>query len=41
MICVYPADCTDFSGNGLGAVMPPELHRYRNAERRVGAYAGA
>ena len=22
MICVYPADCTDFSSNGLGAVMP-------------------
>ena len=22
MICVYPADCTDFSNNGLGAVMP-------------------
>ena len=22
MICVYPANCTDFSGNGLGAVMP-------------------
>ena len=22
MICVYPADCTDFSNNGLGAVNP-------------------
>ena len=22
MICVYPADCTDFSSNGLGAVTP-------------------
>lgn len=22
MICVYPVDCTDFSGNGLGAVTP-------------------
>ena len=22
MICVYPADCTDFSGNGLGVVTP-------------------
>lgn len=22
MICVYPANCTDFSSNGLGAVMP-------------------
>ena len=22
MICVYPANCTDFSNNGLGAVMP-------------------
>ena len=22
MICVYPADCTDFSNNGLGAVTP-------------------
>ena len=22
MICVYPAACTDFSGNGLGAVRP-------------------
>ena len=22
MICVYPADCTDFSGNGLGTVTP-------------------
>ena len=22
MICVYPADCTDFSNNGLGAVAP-------------------
>lgn len=22
MICVYPASCTDFSGNGLGAVTP-------------------
>ena len=22
MICVYPADCTDFSGNGLGVVQP-------------------
>ena len=22
MICVYPADCTDFSSNGLGAVLP-------------------
>lgn len=22
MICVYPADCTDFSTNGLGAVLP-------------------
>ena len=22
MICVYPANCTDFSGNGLGAVTP-------------------
>ena len=22
MICVYPADCTDFSGNGIGAVSP-------------------
>lgn len=33
MICVYPADCTDFSGNGLGAVTPMSLHRDRNAER--------
>ena len=22
MLCIYPADCTDFSGNGLGAVSP-------------------
>jgi len=22
LICVYPADCTDFSNNGLGAVSP-------------------
>ena len=22
MICVYPADCSDFSGNGLGVVQP-------------------
>ena len=22
MICVYPAACTDFSGNGLGVVQP-------------------
>ena len=22
MICIYPANCTDFSGNGLGAVTP-------------------
>ena len=22
MICVYPANCTDFSNNGLGAVTP-------------------
>ena len=22
MICVYPANCTDFSGNGLGVVTP-------------------
>ena len=22
MICVYPADCTDFSSNGLGVVTP-------------------
>ena len=22
MICVYPAACTDFSGNGLGVVRP-------------------
>ena len=22
MICVYEPDCTDFSNNGLGAVMP-------------------
>lgn len=22
MICIYPTDCTDFSGNGLGAVQP-------------------
>ena len=22
LICVYPADCTDFSGNGLGVVTP-------------------
>ena len=22
MICIYPADCTDFSSNGLGAVTP-------------------
>jgi len=22
LICIYPADCTDFSGNGLGAVTP-------------------
>ena len=22
MICIYPADCTDFSNNGLGAVTP-------------------
>ena len=22
MICAYPADCTDFSNNGLGAVTP-------------------
>ena len=22
MICVYPADCTDFSTNGIGAVTP-------------------
>ena len=22
MICVYPADCTDFSNNGLGTVSP-------------------
>ena len=22
MICVYPANCTDFSSNGLGAVSP-------------------
>ena len=22
LICVYPADCSDFSGNGLGVVQP-------------------
>lgn len=22
MICVYPADCTDFSGNGVGILAP-------------------
>ena len=22
MICVYPADCTDFSANGLGVLSP-------------------
>ena len=22
MICIYPADCTDFSSNGLGIVQP-------------------
>ena len=22
MICVYPADCKDFSNNGLGIVLP-------------------
>ena len=22
MICIYPADCSDFSGNGLGVVQP-------------------
>ena len=22
MLCIYPADCTDFSGNGLGVVSP-------------------
>ena len=22
LICIYPADCTDFSNNGLGAVTP-------------------
>ena len=22
MICVYPADCTDFSTNGLGVISP-------------------
>ena len=22
MICIYPADCTDFSSNGLGALAP-------------------
>lgn len=22
MLCVYPADCTDFSGNGLGTIAP-------------------
>ena len=22
LICVYPADCSDFSGNGLGVVRP-------------------
>ena len=22
MLCVYPADCTDFSGNGLGTISP-------------------
>ena len=22
MICIYPADCSDFSGNGLGLVQP-------------------
>ena len=30
MICVYPADCTDFSGNGLGAVTPIEALDGRN-----------
>ena len=22
MLCIYPSDCTDFSGNGLGVVSP-------------------
>ena len=22
MICIYPADCMDFSSNGLGALAP-------------------
>ena len=22
MLCIYSADCTDFSGNGLGVVQP-------------------
>ena len=22
MLCVYPDDCTDFSGNGLGTISP-------------------
>ena len=22
MLCVYPADCTDFSNNGMGVISP-------------------
>ena len=31
MICVYPADCKDFSNNGLGIVLPQQEKQEKSA----------
>ena len=41
MICVYPADCSDFSTNGNGALAPLSGGGHGNAERRIRTDAGA
>ena len=44
MICVYPADCTDFSTNGNGTLAPLSAEvggGHGNAEWRIRVDAGA
>ena len=40
MICIYPADCTDFSNNGLGAVSPMSCTVTETLNGEWGVYVG-
>ena len=40
MICVYPADCTDFSTNGNGTLAPLSAEVLHQRQRNPGPVVG-